>query len=187
MIQETVVLLGLSHAGKTTAGTLLAALLSCPFYDTDALIRLHTGVTPRELCRQGGISALHCAEAAALRTIHDRDSCSVIAAGGGVCDNHEAAALIAAIPQRVFLHAPESVLFERLTHDAQQTGCYPAFLQLLPVSQYTAARQLFSSLYIRRTEYYRTCCTLCIDTSGLTAEAVAERIANRLQGSLCRK
>ncbi|MGP1431792.1 MAG: shikimate kinase [Treponema sp.] len=189
MIQHTLILLGLSHAGKTTAGKLLASLLGCPFYDTDALIQQQTGLTPRELCTQSGIPAFHRAEAAALSSCcaavqngaADEAAVSsravVIAAGGGLCDNQEAAALLASIPHRIFLYAAESVLFERLTQDAQRVGCYPAFLQLVPAAQYTAAQQLFSLLYARRTAYYRQCCTFCIDTTHLTAAAVAQSIA----------
>ena len=192
------ILLGLSHAGKTSAGRLLAERLGCPFYDTDEVIRIRTGLTPRQLYRQEGVSALHAAEAAALRGCCSRDFAAapqrvaalagntahagteigaVIAAGGGICDNAEASAIIAAIPQRVFLYAEEPVLFERLTHDAVQTGYYPAFLRFLPVTQKAEAQRLFAELYVRRTELYRRSCNLTIDTTGLNCAAVTEKIA----------
>lgn len=215
------ILLGLSRSGKTSVGRILAERLRLPFYDTDELIRIRTGLTPRELCRQAGVSALHTAEAAALRECcalyapcgaapaaglsllplpdlpqlsmtelslrsvvfaEKRQSSAtangaVIAAGGGICDNAEAFALVAAIPHRIFLYAPEAALFERLTSDATQTGYYPAFLHFLPVAQKMEAERLFSELYVRRTERYRRSCTLIIDTTGLTCAAVAEEIA----------
>ena len=206
------ILLGLSHAGKTTVGQLLAERLGCPFYDTDEVIRIRTGLTPRQLCRQAGVSTLHAAEAAALReccSLHDYcgdavaaellrhatslplptdgsaekrqgatvENCAVIAAGGGICDNAEASAIIAAIPLRVFLYAEEAALFERLTHDALQTGYYPAFLRFLPVDQKAEAQRLFAELYARRTELYRRSCNLIIDTTGLNCAAVMEKIA----------
>ena len=208
------ILLGLSHAGKTSAGRLLAERLGCPFYDTDEVIRIRTGLTPRQLCRQAGVSALHAAEAAALReccSLHDYcggafaaeplrhstplslptddsagkrqgtavENCAVIAAGGGICDNAEAAAIIAAVPLRVFLYAEEAALFERLTHDALQTGYYPAFLRFLPVDQKAEARRLFAELYARRTERYRSICNLIVDTDGMDCTAVAQRITEQ--------
>ena len=209
------ILLGLSRAGKTSVGQLLAKQLSCRFYDTDELIRIRTGLTPRELYRQAGLSALHAAEAAALReccSLHagsgvafaaeplqystplpllgtdsfaengqgtSVENCAVIAAGGGICDNAEASAIIAAIPLRVFLYATEAALFERLTHDALQTGYYPAFLHFLPVDQKAEAQRLFAELYTRRTELYRKSCNLIIDTTGLDCAAVAEKIAEQ--------
>ena len=236
------ILLGLSRAGKTSVGRLLAERLCCPFYDTDELIRIRTGLTPRQLYRQSGVSALHAAEAAALRECcgrapfvstdnrHDTtaetgrvasipiesrhgttlaesgtvtadptehrcatvssaenlcvtaahaETGAVIAAGGGICDNAEASAIIAAIPQRVFLCAAEAALFERLTHDALQTGYYPAFLRFLPVTQKAEAQRLFAKLYKRRTELYRTSCNLIIDTSGMDCAAVAQKIATQ--------
>ena len=178
------ILLGLSRAGKTSVGRLLAERLSCRFYDTDELIRIRTGLTPRELCRQSGVSALHAAEAAVLRECCGLDfaageNCAVIAAGGGICDNAEAFPLIAAIPLRVFLYAPEAALFERLTRDALHTGYYPAFLHFLPAARQPEAQRLFAELYARRTELYRKSCNLIIDTTGLDCAAVAEKIAEQ--------
>ena len=178
------ILLGLSRAGKTSVGRLLAEQLRLPFYDTDERIRIRTGLTPRELYRQAGLSALHAAEAAVLRECCGLDfaagaNCAVIAAGGGICDNAEASAIIAAIPLRVFLYATEAALFERLTHDALQTGYYPAFLHFLPVDQKAEAQRLFAELYARRTERYRKSCNLIIDTTGLDCAAVAEKIAEQ--------
>lgn len=208
------ILLGLSRAGKTSVGQLLAEQLRLPFYDTDERIRIRTGLTPRELCRQGGVSALHAAEAAALReccALHDCggdafaaepllssvslslptdgsaekpqgaavENCAVIAAGGGICENAEASAIIATIPLRIFLYASEAALFERLTHDALQTGYYPAFLHFLPVVQKAEARRLFAELYARRTELYRKSCNLIIDTSGLDCPAIVQKIVEQ--------
>ena len=208
------ILLGLSRSGKTSVGRLLAEQLGCSFYDTDELIDIRTGLTPRELCRQGGVSALHAAEAAALReccALHDCgwgafaaeplrhstplplptdgsaekrqgatvENCAVIAAGGGICDNVEASAIVAAIPLRVFLYATEAVLFERLTRDALQTGYYPAFLRFLPADQKAEARHLFTELYTRRTELYHRSCNLIIDTTGLDCAAAAQKIAEQ--------
>ena len=228
------ILLGLSRAGKTSIGRLLAERLGCTFYDTDEVIRVRTGLTPRQLCRQAGISALHAAEAAALReccgldfaalsqlptgrvttiptesrhitalaesgtvtadptehrcatvssvenlcvTAAHAETGAVIAAGGGICDNTEAYAIVAAIPLRVFLYAEEATLFKRLTYDALQTGYYPAFLHFLSVAQQTEAQQLFTELYARRTKWYRSICNLIIDTTGLDCAAAAQKIA----------
>ena len=182
------ILLGLSRTGKTSVGRLLAERLCCPFYDTDELIRIRTGLTPRQLCRQADLLALHTAEAAALREccgldfaagIEEKTISAVIAAGGGICDNTEASAIIAAIPLRIFFYATEAVLFERLTRDAVQTGYYPAFLHFLPVVQKAEAQRLFTELYARRTELYRKSCNLVIDTTGLDCAAIAQKIAEQ--------
>ena len=190
-------LLGLSHAGKTTAGKLLAARLHGLFYDTDAIITRRTGCTPRQLCRNHGLAALHTAEAAALsecarirhgargtapnRLAHDAEAQPVIiATGGGICDNQDAAAALSAIPHRLFLYTEEAALFSRLTQDALATGFYPAFLGFLPAAQYAEAAQLFSQLYAHRTARYRALCTACIDTRGLNCELISDRLYAKL-------
>lgn len=186
-------LLGLSHAGKTTAGKLLAARLHGLFYDTDDIITQRTGCTPRQLCRQAGLAALHAAEAAALhecarlrhgtrgtapnRTAHDAEAQPVIiATGGGICDNQQAAGALSAIPHRLFLYADEATLFGRLTYDARRAGFYPAFLGFLPVAQQAEASERFAALYAHRTARYRALCTMCIDTRGLNCELIADRL-----------
>lgn len=187
-----IILLGLSHAGKTTAGKLLAARLHGLFYDTDDIITQRTGCTPRQLCRNHGLAALHTAEAAALhecaqlrhgtrgtapnRTAYDAEVQPVIiATGGGICDNQQAAALTA-LPQRIFLYAEEAALFSRLTKDALATGFYPAFLGFLPVAQQVEAAERFAALYAHRTARYRALCTMCIDTRGLNCELISARL-----------
>ena len=188
-----VVLLGLSHAGKTTVGRLLAARLHGLFYDTDDIITQRTGCTPRQLCRQAGLAALHAAEAAALhectlirhgtrgtatnQLAHDAEAQPVIiATGGGICDNQQAAGALAALPQRIFLYAEEAALFSRLTKDALATGFYPAFLGFLPVAQQVEAAERFAALYAHRTARYRALCTMCIDTRGLNCGLISDRL-----------
>ena len=187
------VLMGLSHAGKTTVGKLLAARLHGLFFDTDSILTQRTGCTPRQLCRRHGLAALHAAEAAALsecarlrhgacgtapnRPAHDAEAQPVIiATGGGICDNQQAAGALAALPQRIFLYAEEAALFSRLTKDALATGFYPAFLGFLPVAQQAEASERFAVLYAHRTARYRALCTACIDTRGLNCELIADRL-----------
>ena len=182
-------LLGLSHAGKTTAGKLLAARLHGLFFDTDSILTQRTGCTPRQLCRQAGLAALHAAEAAALHECTGFNARNatfsqtnreaqpvIIATGGGICDNQQAAVALTALPQRIFLYAEEAALFSRLTKDALATGFYPAFLGFLPVAQQAEAAERFAALYAHRTARYRALCTMCIDTRGLNCELIADRL-----------
>lgn len=192
-------LLGLSHAGKTTVGRLLAARLHGLFYDTDDIITQRTGCTPRQLCRQAGLAALHAAEAAALSecarlrrgtapnlTAHDAEAQPVIiATGGGICDNQQAAGALSAIPHRLFLYADEATLFGRLTYDARRAGFYPAFLGFLPAAQQAEAAERFAALYAHRTARYHALCTACIDTRGLNCELIADRLFAALTDDAC--
>ena len=80
-----IILLGVSRSGKTSAGKLLAERLYYPFFDTDEIIRLRTGLTPRQLYRRDGLHALHDAEVAALRECCGfTDPSAAITESGGV-------------------------------------------------------------------------------------------------------
>lgn len=143
---------------------------------------------------QKGIEAFYRAEAEALQyclqcnhqsAASDINSTGitcgpVIAAGGGLCDNSAAVKMLQAIPYRFFLYAEEAVLFSRLSHDAEKTGTYPAFLQSLPVERCYTARALFSSLYKRRTDAYFDLCTDIIRIAGLTCIETAAQIVKVL-------
>lgn len=172
------ILLGLSRAGKTSVGKQLTNLFRCPFYDTDELIQIHRGMSPRDLYRQAGQAELHRAETAALQECITavQANPAVIAAGGGLCDNQQGAALLSTIPLRIFLYTEQNVLFNRLTQDAEQTGTYPAFLQSLSIVKQAEAAELFSVLYTRRTNAYRCLCTHTLDTKELDCMDMAKTI-----------
>ena len=46
---KTIVLMGIKHCGKSTQGKIISQKLGLPFYDTDDVITLLTGKTPREI------------------------------------------------------------------------------------------------------------------------------------------
>ncbi len=186
-----VLLLGLSHSGKTSVGKALAQHCGCLFYDTDSRIHTLTGLTARQLYAAQGKSAFYRAEYQSLLSCFAETQagtgcqcngtfCSIIATGGGVCDNPKAAALAAAHPNTFFLAAEETVLFERITSDAAKTGFYPAFLHSLPYAQKAAAKKRFSALYARRNRWYTENSRIIIDTAAFSIPQLVQHIAKQL-------
>jgi shikimate kinase len=70
-----IVLMGLMGAGKSSVGRRLANELGRPLVDSDSLVQLRSGQSPRELAASLGLSALHRLETAeANRVLNTRDS-----------------------------------------------------------------------------------------------------------------
>jgi len=172
------ILLGLSRSGKSSAGRLLAEQLRLPFYDTDSIITTHTALSPRRLYREKGKEAFYTAEYRALLScLHRAALCSVIAAGGGICDNPRAAAVLQQAQNTFFLHTEEAVLFMRMEYEAKERGSYPAFLDCLPYTKTKEARLLFAALYERRTAWYRRTSRRTLFATGLTPLDIAQQLA----------
>ena len=88
---ESIVLIGMPGAGKTTVGRRLAAALGRPFVDLDARIAETTGRTPAAWLRSEGEAAFRAAESAALRSAVTEHGI-ILACGGGVVTVAENAA-----------------------------------------------------------------------------------------------
>jgi shikimate kinase len=185
--ERIVVLLGPKHAGKTSAGRVLASLRGGVFIDLDVLVEEQTGSSPRELYRKGP-DLFRKAEAAALAaalsapaaladvpaaTLVDvpaavlavtppsdgRGGVSgrIIAAGGGIIDNPPAVDLLRASGAALVYL---EVSAETAWERIRQSGGLPAFL-LDAADPKTAHREL----HLRRGARYRAiaCITVAAD------------------------
>ena len=102
---NSIILIGLKHSGKSTMGKLLAQKIQAVFYDTDDVIQEMTGLSPRELYSSKGPCAFMLAEEEACKKIITtiQGKPSVIATGGGICDNAPALNELQTIGNFVFL------------------------------------------------------------------------------------
>jgi shikimate kinase len=93
-----VVLVGLSGAGKTTAGRLVAAALGGPFVDLDAAVEQRAGKSIRRVFAEDGESAFRAHEVACARAVLSGPP-TILAAGGGYfeSDANRAAARVAGL------------------------------------------------------------------------------------------
>jgi shikimate kinase len=115
--QSTIVLIGLSGAGKSSVGRLLAARLDWPLRDTDTLIEQAAGRSVARIFAEQGEVRFRDLEAAALRTALAPPA--VVATGGGIVLRAENRALMRAGAFVVWLDAPTATLVMRLQAHAE--------------------------------------------------------------------
>lgn len=112
-LAQTIVLVGLMGAGKSTIGRRLAARLGVPFKDADAEIELAAGKTVSELFAEHGEPYFRAGEQRVIRRLLD-DPPHVLATGGGAFMNEATRALIAEKAISVWLRADLDVLLRRV-------------------------------------------------------------------------
>jgi len=174
---KSIFLTGPKHSGKTSAGKAFALLCSCDFIDLDELILQRTGKSPRQLFSESP-EIFQKAEAEATAAIAGTDSAGqglrVIAAGGGIIDNYEAAVMIAnsgAIA--VYLNISAAAAWQRIASSAD--GELPPFLRT------ENPQETHRSLHERRADAYKQFANIVIEAEGKTPEEIAGEILNLLQ------
>jgi shikimate kinase len=104
-MNNSIVLMGLKHCGKTTQGKLLAEHFSVPFFDTDDVLEQIVGTSFRKYYADKGPAAFSLAEEQACNKIvtEHPDDRIVVATGGGICDNAPALNELRQLGKFVFL------------------------------------------------------------------------------------
>lgn len=156
-----VVLLGTMGSGKTTVGRALAARLGRRYWDNDAELVARAGRTAAEVAAADGLGALHDLEA------------SVLADG-------------LALPEPAVVSAPGSVALRR-------PSLGDAFVVWLRARPETLAARVAGSdrpdlgavevVDAERRPGFAALATYVVDTDDLTADQVADTIAERLRAS----
>ncbi|WP_428770040.1 shikimate kinase [Treponema sp. HNW] len=190
-----IILVGIQHSGKTTAGTLTAERFGCEFFDIDKIIEKNTGLSCRKLYAEKGPEAFKQAEREACVFLKNRLQPrrsgientgasgtsagflkAVIAAGGGICDNPRAFSVLEAMGPLIYLHAAEETAFERICARSKRTGSFPAYIEKRNPVNDAARRSIFHEVYIQRTAEYKKKAHVHIDTEGLTPYEVSRAL-----------
>lgn len=161
-----IVLVGLSGAGKTVVGRLLAARLTWPFLDLDAEVERVAGRTIADIFAQEGEQAFRDFESQVTRSARV-DSTTVVSTGGGWMARPE---LRDAWPAaaRVWLRVEPGRAVSRL---ARERSSRPLLAGPDPE---TALQRLLSD----RLPAYRLA-EIAVRTDGLSPEAVVDAILDR--------
>jgi shikimate kinase len=181
LFPRIIFLVGPKHSGKTTAGRVLAPLLSGEFTDLDESIETQTGTSPRELYRKG-VQIFNDAECNALDSLlacshkEGRASVRVIAAGGGIIDNPRAMDRLSRAEGilLVYLELSPGTAWERIRLTAEKTGTLPPFLDT------ENPQDTHRALHERRSEAYRQAADMIIGAEQKTPEMIAREIKSRL-------
>lgn len=167
---KKILLIGVKHCGKSSAGRHLAARLGTVFVDCDIEIEerdaaANGGVRrkTREIFRAIGPEEFRRLEAQTLLDILHREGPLVAAAGGGLAEDpgldwEE----IRSLAKVVFLETPEEILWQRIT----RKGELPAYLPQEP----EAARRELARINESRRAIYRKEAHAIIVTAGRSHE-----------------
>jgi shikimate kinase len=166
---------------------MLAPLLGGEFIDLDQRIEEETGKSPRALFKEGP-DLFRRAEARALGGLFSAPEtapCRVIAAGGGLIDNPEAAALLSAEGGAnggtgvvvVYLEVSPETAWERIRRAAEESGELPPFLDT------PNPRETHRRLHRRRGAAYRKAARFILSGEGKSPGALAEELLGLLKSS----
>jgi 3-dehydroquinate synthase len=181
-----IVLTGPPGAGKTAVGRMLGRRLDREFVDTDAMVELEAGKSIRRIFEDDGESTFRQLEAEACRQVAEPAD-RVIACGGGALMDDVNRLLLEAGGALVSLTAEPEALLARLNGDGSRpllTG--ETISGRLRTSDEDGSRPLLAgqttsdqlrALLENRKEMYGAI-PVQVDTSALTVEEVADRIAS---------
>lgn len=158
---DSIILIGMPGAGKSTIGVLLAKELAREFVDTDLLIQTHAGKTLQDIVHEAGYLHLRELEEATLLQL----TCSshVVATGGSVVYSDAAMSLLKSLGQVVYLQLPEQELTARIHNMSTRGLAKPA-------------EQSFSEVYAERVPLYEKHADLTIDCRDKSPAQIVDEI-----------
>jgi shikimate kinase len=168
---QTVWLVGMMGAGKSTLGPALAARLRCDFVDADAEIERAAGCTIAELFDREGEAAFRSSERAVLESLAGRRT--VVALGGGAIAQPGVQDQLSGSGTVVYLRARLETLLARLGDASTR----PLLRGLAPAER----RARLAALLAERSAAYESA-AIVIDTDCGSPETLSETLLARLCG-----
>lgn len=163
--QSSLALVGLSGSGKSTLAQMLAAQLSWPLHDIDAMIVAQTRQTAAELFATQGEHVFRDIECQLLRDVLLGESC-VVATGGGIILREQNRRILRERASVVWLDAPTDILIARLlAHDEERP---------LVAGENPAAR--LRALRAAREAFYAEVADIRINTGAHSVDALVDHI-----------
>lgn len=159
-LQNSIILVGIKHCGKSTQGKALAKHFNCLFFDTDDLIEQTTGKTPRQIFQEQGQEGFMNAEYQACQTLAEKKLPAVIATGGGICNNQKAVETLKKLGGTIiFLEAEEKTAADRIVREAVfENGNLtniPAYIAKKNPHTLQDVRTIFHEFYEQRCKQYK--------------------------------
>lgn len=165
MDRQSVVLVGMPGAGKSTVGILLAKELGLGFIDTDVAIQVAQGETLQAILDQRGYLALREIESQVILQTDCR--ASVVATGGSAVYGDQAMAYLRSLGRIVFIDVSLAVLRARIdNYDSRGIARRPD--------------QSFEDLYAERMALYRQYADIAIPASAMSVPQLLRAIVTAL-------
>ncbi len=169
-MKTSVALVGFMGTGKTVVGKLLAEKMGKEFVELDAVIEKKAGKSIPEIFRQDGEIGFRELEIEATGEVANKKN-AVITCGGGIVLNTINIDRLRKECVVICLTASPQVIIKRTSADTDERP-------LLSVPD--RARQIEELLKFRE-PYYKRSADIMINTSGMSAGAVAGRIIKKLK------
>ncbi len=158
---QSLILIGMPGAGKSTLGLLLAKNLAKDFVDTDLLIQLEHRKTLQEILHQQGYQALRDIEEQVLLNAHYPNH--IIATGGSAVYSEAGMRHLKQFGPIVFLDADIDVLEGRINNMDSRGIARPA-------------GQSFADVYAERRPLYQRYADIVIDCNNKTQEQLIDEV-----------
>jgi len=166
---ESIVLVGMMGAGKSSVGRCLQKRTRLDLLDTDDIVVSKFGLSIPQIFSKYGEQGFREAETEALRGLALTKS-SIIVTGGGIVLREENVDLLKRFGTLVWLDANEQTLFERASRTRSR-----------PLLQGKNPREVFAHMLKPRLPFYAKIAHIRVDTSVLTHEEVAVAILSKLR------
>ncbi|WP_331343863.1 shikimate kinase [Cellvibrio sp. UBA7661] len=158
---QSVILIGMPGAGKSTLGLLLAKSLAKDFVDTDLLIQLEHRKTLQDILNEQGHLALREAEEKVLLTAQYPNH--IIATGGSAVYSSAAMQHLKHFGPIIFLDTPLNILEDRI-HNMDTRGIA------------RPANQSFADVYAERRPLYLKYADIVIDCHNKSLEQLIDEV-----------
>jgi shikimate kinase len=165
---NTIILIGMMGAGKTTIGKSLANYLDKTFIDSDQEIQKRTGVTIPVIFEIEGEIGFRKREADMLQELIKIDNI-VLATGGGIILNEENRKLLKKKGTIIYLRAAVNDLLHRTRHDKNR-----------PLLQITDLQAKITELYDQRDPIYRELAHIVVESGNLSAHQMVKYLSQKL-------
>ncbi|MDR2900862.1 MAG: shikimate kinase [Treponema sp.] len=171
-------LVGPKHSGKSSVGKNIASLLDADFLDLDSCIEDDRGKSPRALYKEG-TEVFRSAELKSLQAILDgsekHESLVVLATGGGIIDNAEAARLLKEKTIIINLEVSAATAWKRITETSRISGELPPFLQT------SNPQETHRELHERRSRAYKELSAVTVNADDMNIETIAQEIKSVIE------
>lgn len=187
-LNNSIVLMGCKHCGKTTHGKALAQELGVDFFDTDDVIAQMVGMPVRDYYRTKGAAAFMEAEEAACDKIikENSDKRIVVSTGGGICDNAPAITNLRIFQKFVFLRLNIEYSVARVVSGIKMVnpGHFmnaPAYILAENPKSMNDIKEILTRKYTQRYAQYEALADIIVDIKNASIEENFEIIKAALK------